>query len=54
MQAPLTTGVFWQQLAKSGLLSPDRTASVAREFKTQSIITDAQAAEFLVRAVMDC
>ena len=49
MQTPLTSGIFWQQLAKSGLLSPERTASVAREFKKRSIGTDEEASVFLVK-----
>lgn len=48
MQTPLMSGTFWQQLAKSGLLSPDRAASIEQEFYKQSITTDDRAAELLI------
>jgi eukaryotic-like serine/threonine-protein kinase len=49
MQTPVLSGVFWQQLAKSGLLSPERSASIAREVQKRRITSDEEAAELLVR-----
>ena len=49
MQTPLTTGVFWEQLAKSGLLSPEKSASIARELKKRGVTADDDAAALLVR-----
>ncbi len=49
MQTPLITGVFWQQLTKSGLLSPEQAASVARELKKRGVTSDDDAASLLVR-----
>lgn len=47
-QTPPVTGVFWQQLAKSGLLSEDRTAAVARELLKRKVSSDDEAARLLV------
>jgi serine/threonine-protein kinase len=49
MPTPLVSGVFWQQLAKSGLLSADRAASVARELQKRGITSDENAARLLIR-----
>lgn len=49
MQTPVISGVFWQQLAKSGLLSPERSASIARELQKRQITSDDEAADLLVR-----
>ena len=49
MRTPLLTGVFWQQLAKSGLLSPERTASIGRELIKRGITADADVARVLVQ-----
>ncbi len=49
MQTPIIAGAFWRQLAKSGLLSPERAASVARELQQRGVIADAEVAALLVR-----
>jgi len=49
MQTPLTTGVFWQQLTKSGLLSSGQIASVSRDLAKRKIHADTDAAAYLVR-----
>lgn len=48
-QTPLISGVFWQQLAKSGLLSPERTASLARELQKREVTDEVRAAQLLVK-----
>lgn len=49
MQTPLVSGVFWQQLLKSGLLSTEQAASATRELRKRGITDDTDAAAFLVR-----
>ena len=41
--------MFWQQLANSGLLSPERTATIARELLKRGITDEADAALLLVK-----
>lgn len=48
MQPSVTSGTFWQQLVRSGLLTSERTSNAARELRKRSINDDAQVAEFLV------
>ncbi len=48
-QTPLISGVFWQQLANSGLLSPERTASIARELQKRDVTDENRAAQLLVK-----
>lgn len=49
MQTSVMSGVFWQQLAKSGLLSAERSASIARELQKRKVSSDEDAADLLVR-----
>ena len=49
MRTPLISGVFWQQLTKSGLLSQDRAASIARELQKRGITADDVAAQLLIK-----
>ncbi|MBS0202172.1 MAG: protein kinase [Planctomycetes bacterium] len=49
MPTPLMTGDFWQQLAKSGLLSPERAASIGRQLVKRGITADDMVARLLVR-----